>query len=160
MCIKCLLLQVLAEREAQFTSVGEEALARGEEIHEELADLDNPFTVQASQPEYDEYTLLGMERNRADISNMNADAILKLANAAKALYTANLDTSGVLRTLENLYYPATPDVVSRQEGQTEAVAPETPASDDVLDPLPPELIAHIAELKAAGLDVEVVRVQL
>lgn len=167
MCIKCVLLTVLAERAAQFEAAattevpeptGEEALARGEEIHETLAAAG---TAQAGQPEYDEYDLLEMERVRSDIRNTDADTILKLANAAGALYKANLDTSGVVRTLENLYYPATPDaVVSREEGQTEAVAPETPAHDDVLDPLPKELSDHIAELRAAGFNVDVVRIPL
>lgn len=155
MCIKCLMLDVLAEREAQFAAAGEEALARGEEIHETLAAAG---TAQASQPEYDQYDLLEMERVRADIHNTNADAILKLAQAAKWLYDANHDTSGVLRTLEQLVYPAAPK--TEPQPVSEGVAPETPAHDDVMEPLPKEMRDHIDRLRAAGFNVDVVRIPL
>lgn len=167
MCIKCVIAAmavVESERrlaEAAEPTAGaesEEALARGEEIHETLAAAG---TAQASQPQYDEYDLLEMERTRADIRNTNADTILKLANAAVALYSTNLDTSGVLRTLEQLYYPKTPDVVNRrEEGQTEATAPESPTHDDVVDPLPKELRDYIDRLRAAGFEVDVIRIPL
>lgn len=159
MCIKCLLLEMLAKREALFTPIGEEALARGEAIHEELATPGNPGTAgtaQPAQPEYDQYDLLEMERTHAEIRNTNADAILKLANAAGALYKANLDTSGVLRTLEQLYYPAPPTVEPKPVSKAEAEATETPASDE----LPPELAEYIAHMKAAGFEVDVVRIPL
>lgn len=101
MCIKCLLLQVLAERAAQFEAAaetpaptGEEALARGEEIHETLAAAG---TAQASEPEDlgKQSVIANIELVRAQTRSVDADTILKLANAAKALYTANLSTAGV-----------------------------------------------------------------
>lgn len=160
MCIKCVLLTLLAERAAQFEAAaataevpeptGEEALARGEEIHETLAAAG---TAQASQPEYDEYTLLEMERTRSDIRNTDADTILKLAQAAKWLYDANHDASGVLRNLEQLVYPAPPKVEPQPVSKAEAEAVNTRE-------LPPELAFMVEELRAAGLDASVVRIPL
>ena len=165
MCIKCLLLQVLAEREAEFAAAGEEQLTRGEEIHEEL--LGAAGTAQASEPEdlATQYEVANIELTRAQTRSIDADTILKLANAAKALYSANFDASGVLRTLDQLVYPAPPET-RRQDTQAEdpaaapEPAPETPASDDVLDPLPKELRDHIAELQAAGFNVDVIHIPL
>jgi hypothetical protein len=163
MCIKCLLLQVLAEREAQFAAAGEEQLTRGEAIHEEL--LGAAGTAQASEPEDlgKQSVVANIELVRAQTRSVDADTILKLANAAKALYSTNLSTAGVIRTMEQLVYPAPPET-RRQDTQAEAPAaatepePAAPASEE--SELPEAIQKGVARLRAAGFEVDVVRLQL
>ena len=101
-----------------------------------------------------ESELIDLDRQRAEIRAIDADTILKLANAAKQLYTANLSTDGVTRLLGLL--------TTKPDEQVEAVQPEpgvanqaTPAEEPAAPAVPQELL-DIA--KAMGWDVKDIQV--
>lgn len=140
MCMKCVLKAILAAEEERLAA--EAPTAPGASGQTQAAE---PVNLEGV------YDLAELENLNAQTRSIDADTILKLANAAKALYSCNLPTDGVIRTMNRLLV----QTVEVEPAATEP-APETPASDE----LPPELVAHIAELKAAGYDVDVLRIEL
>ena len=127
MCIAC---EIIAQRQ------------RAAREAEELAQQNGQAEVPVAGDNYElESELIDLDRQRAEVRAIDADTILKLANAAKQLYTANLDTSGVTRLIGLL--TAKPD---------EQVEAEEPA------PTVPQELLDIAKALGWGMeDIQVVR---
>lgn len=137
MCVLCEMMQrTRAAREA-----------------EELAQQNGQAEVPIAGVNYElESDLIELERQRAEIRAIDADTILKLANAAKQLYTANLNTDGVTRLIGML--TAKPD---ERFMATEPEAPVNPtAAEEPAAPAVPQELLDIA--KAMGWDVKDIQV--
>lgn len=136
MCVLCEMMQrTRAAREA-----------------EELAKQNGQAEVPVASVNYElESEVLDLDRQRAEVRAIDADTILKLANAAKQLYTANLDTSGVTRLIGLL--TAKPD--EQVEAEQPEPAPATPAEEPAAPVVPQELL-DIAQ--AMGWDVQDIQV--
>lgn len=136
MCVLCEMMQR--------TRVAREA--------EELAKQNGQAEVPVASVNYElESELIDLDRQRAEVRAIDADTILKLANAAKQLYTANLDTSGVTRLIGLL--TAKPD--EQVEAEQPEPAPATTAEEPAAPVVPQELL-DIA--KAMGWDVKDIQV--
>lgn len=139
MCVLCEMMQR--------TRVAREA--------EELAQQNGQAEVPIAGVNYElESELIDLDRQRAEVRAIDADTILKLANAAKQLYTANLDTSGVTHLLSLLTTKPDERVMA-----TEPEAPVTPtaAEEPVAASVPQELL-DIAKAMGWGVeDIQVVR---
>lgn len=122
---------------------------------EELAQQNGQAEVPIAGVNYElESEVIDLDRKRAEVRAIDADTILKLANAAKQLYTANLSTDGVTRLLGLL--------TTKPDEQVEAVQPEpgvanqaTPAEEPAAPSVPQELL-DIAQ--AMGWDVQDIQV--
>lgn len=135
MCVLCEMMQR--------TRVAREA--------EELSQQNGQAEVPIAGVNYElESEVIDLDRQRAEIRAIDADTILKLANAAKQLYTANLDTSGVTRLIGLL--TAKPD--EQVEAEQPEPAPATPAEEPA--PTVPQELLDIA--KAMGWDVKDIQV--
>lgn len=140
MCIAC---EIIAQRQ------------RAAREAEELAQQNGQAEAPVAPVNYElESELIDLDRQRAEVRAIDADTILKLANAAKQLYTANLSTDGVTRLLGLL--------TTKPDEQVEAVQPEpgvanqaTPAEEPAAPSVPQELL-DIA--KAMGWDVQDIQV--
>lgn len=134
MCVLCELLQrTRAAREA-------------EELAQQNGQAEAPVASVDLKLEMD---LIELDRQRAVIRAIDADTILKLANAAKQLYTANLNTNGVTRLIDLL--------TVKPDEFVEAVEPEpATAAEDPAAPAVPQELLDIA--KAMGWDLKDVQV--
>lgn len=118
---------------------------------EELAQQNGQAEVPIAGVNYElESEVIDLDRKRAEVRAIDADTILKLANAAKQLYTANLDTSGVTRLIDLL--TAKPD--EQVEAEQPEPAPATPAEEPA--PAVPQELLDIA--KAMGWDIADIQV--
>ena len=153
MCLKCVFAALASLPPLPVDASPEAQLDRGEEIHRTVEAAMQP----AAAPAEDAYDSAQFDNMRAGVNVTNADAVLKLAQAAQILYAINAPTAGVLRTLDLLLAPE--PVVTHAE-DTQAEAPVAPAELDEYANMPPELAAHIKELRAQGIKVDVVRVEL
>ena len=120
---------------------------------EELAQQNGQAETPIAGGNYDlESDLIDLDRQRAEIRAIDADTILKLANAAKQLYTANLDTSGVTHLLSLL--------TTKPDERVMAPEPEAPvnptAAEEPAAPAVPQELLDIA--KAMGWDVQDIQV--
>lgn len=120
---------------------------------EELAQQNGQAEVPIAGVDYElESGVIDLDRQRAEIRAIDADTILKLANAAKQLYTANLDTSGVTHLLSLLTTKSDERVMAPEpEAPVDPTAAEEPAAPSV-----PQELLDIA--KAMGWDVEDIQV--
>ena len=137
MCVLCEMMQR--------TRVAREA--------EELAQQNGQAEVPIAGVNYElESEVLDLDRQRAEVRAIDADTILKLANAAKQLYTANLDTSGVTHLLSLL--------TTKPDERVMAPEPEAPvnpaAAEEPVAPSVPQELLDIA--KAMGWDVKDIQV--
>lgn len=120
---------------------------------EELAQQNGQAEVPIAGVNYElESEVIDLDRQRAEIRAIDADTILKLANAAKQLYTANLDTSGVTHLLSLL--------TTKPDERVMAPEPEAPvnptAAEEPAAPSVPQELLDIA--KAMGWDVQDIQV--
>lgn len=150
MCIVCDLKQALEEKRAEFEAARNPA--QGEDLGKPEAE---PAAAQLPTPEQ-EIEAAELEQFRAQTANINADSIFKLAQAANYLYDSNSREAlnSVLRTLEQLCYPAPPVFKS----ESSSVEPE-PANGSESD-VPQELTELVEKMRAAGFEVDVVRIPL
>lgn len=135
MCVLCEMMQR--------TRVAREA--------EELAQQNGQAEVPIAGVNYElESEVLDLDRQRAEIRAIDADTILKLANAAKQLYTANLSTEGVTRLIGML--------TAKPDEQVEAEQPEPAPATTAEEPAPavPQELLDIA--KAMGWDIADIQV--
>lgn len=129
--------------------------ARAAREAEELAQQNGQAEVPVAGVNYElESEVIDLDRQRAEVLAIDADTILKLANAAKQLYTANLDTSGVTYMLSLL--TTKPD---ERFMATEPEAPVNPtAAEEPAAPVVPEELLDIAKAMGWELkDIQVVR---
>ena len=137
MCVLCELLQrTRAAREA-------------EELAQQNGQAEAPVASVDLKLEMD---LIELDRQRAVIRAIDADTILKLANAAKQLYTANLDTSGVAYLLSML--------TTKPDERGEAVEPDPPVNPTAAEePTAPDVPQELLDIaKAMGWDLEGIQV--
>lgn len=140
MCIAC---EIIAQRK------------RAAREAEELAQQNGQAEVPIAGVNYElESEVIDLDRQRAEIRAIDADTILKLANAAKQLYTANLDTSGVTHLLSLLTTKPDERVMAREpEAPVNPTAAEEPAA-----PAVPQELLDIAKAMGWGVeDIQVVR---
>ena len=122
---------------------------------EELAQQNGQAEVPIAGVNYElESEVLDLDRQRAEVRAIDADTILKLANAAKQLYTANLDTSGVTHLLSLL--------TTKPDERVMAPEPEAPvnptAAEEPAAPAVPQELLDIAKAMGWELkDIQVVR---
>lgn len=119
---------------------------------EELAQQNGQAEVPIAGVNYElESEVIDLDRQRAEVRAIDADTILKLANAAKQLYTANLNTDGVTRLIGML--TAKPD--EQVEAEQPEPAPATPAEEPA--PAVPQELLDIAKAMGWGVqDIQVV----
>lgn len=141
MCVLCEMMQR--------TRVAREA--------EELAQQNGQAEVPIAGVNYElESELIDLDRQRAEVRAIDADTILKLANAAKQLYTANLSTEGVTRLLGHL--TAKPDEQVEAEQPEPGVANQaTPAEEPAAPSVPQELLDIAKAMGWELKDIQVVR---
>lgn len=119
---------------------------------EELAQQNGQAEVPIAGVNYElESEVIDLDRQRAEVRAIDADTILKLANAAKQLYTANLDTSGVTHLLSLLTTKPDERVMAPEP---EALVNPTAAEE----PAVPQELLDIAKAMGWELkDIQVVR---
>jgi len=130
--------------------------AMEEEQREQLAEAGAPGQTEGpTNPVVypsDEQAQVDLNHTKALVNSANADAIFKLAQAAKWLYDSNFQKEAdlVAKQLVSLL------PVSANKAK-EPVADKPAATEEAL---PPELAELISKMRAAGFEVDAVRIPL
>lgn len=151
MCIKCILIDLITKVEEQLAM--EEQLATPTQAPGQTEGPTNPVVYPS-----DEQAQVDLNHTKALVNSANADALHKLAQAAKWLYDANFqkEAKQVVNQLVSLL-PASPDKAKEPE-PVKAEEPATVAMPG--EPVPQELTDLVNQMRAAGFEVDLVRIPL